>query len=73
MTTDPTPRVSNRLGILAAALGLAVSGCDSGPVKPGTTVYSSPEEVNQKNQELKDAMKGGAYGSAGRKSAGVIQ
>jgi hypothetical protein len=70
MMTRP-PRLYARHWILAAVVGL-VAGCDSGPVKPGTIVYSSPEEINQKNQELKDAMQGGAYGSAGKKSVGFV-
>ncbi|WP_165251145.1 hypothetical protein [Paludisphaera soli] len=57
-------------------LGLAVAGlfvgCDSGPPPSGTRVYSSPEEIGTKNAELKDAMKGGAYGSAGKKAAGSV-
>jgi hypothetical protein len=35
-------------------------------------VYSSPEEIGTKNAELKDAMKGGAYGSAGKKASGTV-
>jgi hypothetical protein len=48
------------------------AGCgDSGPGSTPGTVYSSPEEIKAKNQDLQDAMKGGAYGTAGKKSAGV--
>jgi len=53
----------------AAACALVTSGCgESGGAKNGA-VYSSPEEVSQKKAAMQDAMKGGAYGSAGRKAA----
>ena len=61
-----------------AAVGLALagglfgsltsSGCSSNPGGGDKIVYSSPEEVNQKKADLQDAMKGGAYGSAGKRS-----
>jgi hypothetical protein len=53
----------------AAACALVTSGCGESGVARNGTVYSSPEEVNQKKAALQDAMKGGAYGSAGRKAA----
>jgi hypothetical protein len=60
---------SNGTFLLAGGL-IGLSGCDSssssGSVKPA---YSSPAEVDKQKSELYDAMKGGAYGSAGRRSS----
>jgi len=70
------PRAQIRMiSSLAFGLGLVglVAGCDSGTPKSGTTVYSGPEEIAAKNQELKNAMQGGAYGAAGKKAAGSIK
>lgn len=49
---------------------LAGGGCgSSNPNMAQKTVFQGPQEVDQKKSDLFDAMKGGAYGSAGRKSA----
>ncbi|AMV40512.1 hypothetical protein VT85_23990 [Planctomyces sp. SH-PL62] len=64
-------RVSS-FGILGLGIVGLVAGCGSEQPKTGTTVYSSPEEIQAKNQELQNAMKGGAYGSAGKKSANMV-
>ncbi|MDG3006339.1 hypothetical protein [Paludisphaera mucosa] len=60
-------------GVLFLGAACLLFGCGDSTPKTGTTVYSSPEEVSAKNQGLKDAMKGGAYGSAGKKAANSIQ
>ncbi|WP_422930042.1 hypothetical protein [Singulisphaera sp. PoT] len=55
---------------LVVGISLLAIGCgDSNSGQSGKTVYSSPEEISAKDQGLKDAMQGGAYGSAGRKAA----
>ncbi len=65
-------QMTMHFGVLMGSFCL-LTGCgDSGGSSTPKPVYSSPEEIGTKNQELKDAMKGGAYGSAGRKSAGLI-
>lgn len=68
LASRPLHRVRLFSGFLVGS-SLVVTGCDSGAPKTGTSVYSSPEEIKAKNEGLKDAMKGGAYGSAGRKAS----
>ncbi len=62
------------LSATCSGLMLMMTGCGSGGgATTSGTVYSSPEEINQKKKDLKDAMQGGAYGSAGKKSVGLMK
>ncbi len=68
----PIGRVRWLLGLTLGS-SLLAGGCgDPGAPKTGKVVYSGPEEEAQKKQDLQDAMKGGAYGAAGRKAAGAM-
>ncbi len=72
----PVFRPSGGAGwLLGLTLGssLLTGGCgDSSSSQTGKTVFMGPQEEQQKTRDLQDAMKGGAYGAAGRKSAKLV-
>jgi hypothetical protein len=62
-----------RVAISGLALGLGSlvlqGGCDSGQVDISKPAYTSSEEAARQKTEINNAMKGGAYGKAGKAAA----
>ncbi|MDR3622531.1 MAG: hypothetical protein P4L85_24480 [Paludisphaera borealis] len=58
--------------VLSTTCSSLMVGCGGDTATTTGTVYSSPEEIKEKTKELKNAMQGGAYGSAGKKAAGQV-